>query len=787
MAKKAAAAAASVPLKLQGKSVYLAGNFWIAGERWKSLVPAEGGTVADELTDKVDYMILGFSAVANPQKKATKLNAQGAGIQVLTEEQFSKTIQPTSDEAEALLKGGEIERWNLLRGHKRRWGSAGRGSHVAVTHADLRGTNLAGADLAHFEQCDFRDADLSRCTLQFAKCDLTGAKVKQAKILRIDECEASRVDFSDSEMLNARFNDSILVGSRFAGMKLSARFDDCKLERADFSNVTKDDADFTSCSLVGADFTRSNLESSDFQDSDLSGAKFAGANLTMANFAGTKVDGADFTGATLVGAEIGGVDFSKAKGYDPAQAQTKGAAGTAVAEFLKEALKAERVNTTLNVTRGNDSALLTVLVLPQWTQCHDQAGTWLHSNQSLSHTPTYIWSQLVTKWHSATPDLGSLAVRATKPAIAAKDLKQLALKAWCELFGIDAPTEEDLKKAAKESKAKKTESAEEWVAVLKSGKKGIERWNADCKKNCKLIDKVSGIDLAQAKLMGLAVHGVEWKEADFSGADLTGCDFTHCDFPAGKFASADLTRAKLSSVRAADADFSKATLAGAELRGVSLKGADCTGAKFTKADLQHANLCGANFTGADLADANLAQASYDENTRWPKKFSPTLEMIWKGPGTSPAAHALVKSTKPKGKLDIDQFMKRLEELTDAAKLSKALKMLKADRFRLYAQTADDHFVGVVKSQGDPDLVYSCRLNADGTYACCTQNLNICGGLRGSLCKHLLVLVVGLSKTGDLDPNAIDTWIRLSKTYKGAEAGEVDWRPTETIPEDYYAM
>ena len=24
-------------------------------------------------------------------------------------------------------------------------------------------------------------------------------------------------------------------------------------------------------------------------------------------------------------------------------------------------------------------------------------------------------------------------------------------------------------------------------------------------------------------------------------------------------------------------------------------------------------------------------------------------------------------------------------------------------------------------------------------------------------------------------------------YKGAEAGEVDWRPTETIPEDYFAI
>jgi hypothetical protein len=23
-------------------------------------------------------------------------------------------------------------------------------------------------------------------------------------------------------------------------------------------------------------------------------------------------------------------------------------------------------------------------------------------------------------------------------------------------------------------------------------------------------------------------------------------------------------------------------------------------------------------------------------------------------------------------------------------------------------------------------------------------------------------------------------------YKGAQAGEIDWRPTETIPEDFYA-
>jgi hypothetical protein len=122
---------------------------------------------------------------------------------------------------------------------------------------------------------------------------------------------------------------------------------------------------------------------------------------------------------------------------------------------------------------------------------------------------------------------------------------------------------------------------------------------------------------------------------------------------------------------------------------------------------------------------------------------------------------------------------------------------------LYSDLTDIYLSGVVKSQTDPDLVYACRIELDGTYSCCTQNLNICGGLKGSVCKHLLVLIIGLVQEGILKPKDIDYWIgktwdtkpELNKDkmggifvkYKGVEAGEVDWRPTETLPEDYYAV
>ncbi len=150
-----------------------------------------------------------------------------------------------------------------------------------------------------------------------------------------------------------------------------------------------------------------------------------------------------------------------------------------------------------------------------------------------------------------------------------------------------------------------------------------------------------------------------------------------------------------------------------------------------------------------------------------------------------------------------KFIKALAEKTDQPRVDKAKKMLKASRFELFTEYKEDCLVGVVKSQTDSDLVYSCRLDDKGNYACCTQNLNPCGGLRGKPCKHLLVLIIGLTKAGEVNTETMKKWVSktrnkkavldknlMSETflrYKGAESGEIDWRPTETIPEDYYAF
>ncbi len=155
-------------------------------------------------------------------------------------------------------------------------------------------------------------------------------------------------------------------------------------------------------------------------------------------------------------------------------------------------------------------------------------------------------------------------------------------------------------------------------------------------------------------------------------------------------------------------------------------------------------------------------------------------------------------------MSLSSLFTELHKVTGDGRMDKVKTMLRADRFQLFSEVNDQRVTGVVKSQTDHSLFYACSVDASGRYMCCTQNLNRCGGLNGNKpCKHLLVLIVGLAQGAQLDPGTALKWVKATQgkkavldkdsmsatfiRYKGAEAGEVDWRPTETIPEDYYAF
>jgi uncharacterized protein YjbI with pentapeptide repeats len=102
----------------------------------------------------------------------------------------------------------------------------------------------------------------------------------------------------------------------------------------------------------------------------------------------------------------------------------------------------------------------------------------------------------------------------------------------------------------------------------------------------------TGEDLAEAQLFDLDLTGKRFAHANLHGADLTGADLSRADFT-----GADLSGAYLNGVQADD------TLI-----------VDCS--------LRDGYLYAANLTGAVWRDVDLTGTVWDQNTQWPKTFTP---------------------------------------------------------------------------------------------------------------------------------------------------------------------
>ena len=155
-------------------------------------------------------------------------------------------------------------------------------------------------------------------------------------------------------------------------------------------------------------------------------------------------------------------------------------------------------------------------------------------------------------------------------------------------------------------------------------------------------------------------------------------------------------------------------------------------------------------------------------------------------------------------LDFESLIIKLYSEVNPNRLKSALDMLKAGSFRLFSEVNGHELIGVVQSQTGYSTGYSCAIDADGQYDCVDDDLNGCMSQQGrELCKHVLVLALGLVRSGELDASTAHDWLMAASTvrptakadqlavnwlrYKGAMNGEIDWRPTETTPEDYYAF
>jgi len=860
MAKKKAAPSGTgaMTLKLQDKTFCVAGKFDTYGNDTRdaitAMITAEGGSIVDNVGPSIDYLLLKEpQGKSSHEKKAVQLNLKGSSITILDPGQLRTMVTPSADDVDAWLRAGPA-------GHQRldktleamqfmpRFHRAS--SFYNVDGLDLHGQDLKGIPLrcvaldnANLKQAKAEFLDENSETLHFAygylsveaedaalgpleNSNLDGSKL-HAIFVKLDHCSCRDADLSFSALSgdrnpvikNCDFTNAKLVKFHFGNPNFSgSTFQKSDLSRANIEGCTASGLDFRQARLQStkaekSDFERSDFTQADLSDAELMGCKFGKANLTKARFCnallmhadfkGATLDGADFTGANVAGADFTGVNTSKVKGL-PEKASRVATAGPKLKELAGLLNQSARLDTSIEVRTATQSIVLTA---KQWW--HHTDATWAQAADPSATVSCNLGKATlenamvatVNCWPEAVPQAHTIQVSASKLALTPKKLKQLALEAWYETYGLPCPTAAEIDAWAKTSAAKKGEQRDQMLNdLVQEG--GVERWN-----NLRRTDQSSTRAFPKAQLAKQSLDNVALTYCDFTGSDFSGASLANADLVCGTFNKSNFAGANLSGLGALgakfiDCNFSSANLAGAKLTGGSLRNANLMKANLAQAEI-NSDLCGANLTGAKFKTCDFGTASFDETTQFPKDFVLPESLVWKGKGIDPRAQAAVAAATSGGPIDMEQFMSIMQASVDVERMKKALSMLKAERFRLFAEANGEHLIGVVKSQNDPDLVYSCRLTNEGQFACCTQNLNNCGGLRGALCKHLLVLIIGMTRGGELDPTLVNEWIAASRykkpeldkdvmsetllRYKGAEAGEIDWRPMETIPEDYFSL
>lgn len=734
-------------------------------------------------------------------------------------------------------------------------------THANVNECDFREARLGGVEIDTIQDAQFDGAtgDVSiqlarRCTfkkvvfrnsrlsaedsnLDDADLSVPDARGGHGYVSGLLRCRAQRADLSNVHLNPADFREADLTAAKLPGVFASstqaegacfkkakltkADLDDSHFKRADFTGADLSEADLKRCDFENANLTQARLVGADlvdakFKNADLTRADLRGAWLTDADLTGATLDGADFTGADVIGAKVTAQLIAKAKGLAP-DATKPGTAGPAIKELEKLLTKTERFagKIRLALENGDQVELALRVENRRWGSSvqgyhihYPATGEHHHRDGKGNNVSTCLLYQ-GKRWRQAgVLQFDTLQVETQKCPLKPKELRARVLAAWCEALGVTAPSDEEVAQQAKAKSDEQGSMRDSLLAGLRSGTAGIAAWNdaldkLDRRKQAAIL-KLKGVDLSGLNLPGIALGSADLQKANLSRSNLQKAQLGEADLKDANFEKADLRKAVLYSAKLQNTNLSGAKLGKANLRCATFRGAALQRADLSNADLYQADLCGADFSAAELKNVSFTRTTFDETTRFPDGFGLPDGLVWKGSGADPRLTQKIESLKQSAEaIDFETFMQRLGENVEAAKLQKALSMLKAERFQLFAVVDGEDVTGVVKSQNDPDLVYSCRLDSGGTYACCTQNLNVCGGLRGSLCKHLLVLLIGLTKGGDLEPAAADVWVAASRLqkpaldkdrmseiflkYKGAEAGQIDWRPTETVPEDFYAF
>ena len=609
-----------VRLSFAGKS----GHYTDTRKDYESWAVEEGATIADLDSQTEILVVLDKGATSSAEKKANKLNQQGAAIVCFSESQWREKFEPSGDEMLELIRAGKAggERLATLMERCR---ARYHGTLFDLQDANLKGCDLTGLD---FSSVELSGSDLRQATVEtlqtglienvrleqavgdhfrpgaMKNCSCKGAEFSDF-FLGFDYHSAGgtvleNCDFSNAKLHDAYFNYSSIRGTLFKKSDLTgSTFDFASIAKSDFSgaNLLKVSLKSIKCGSAvvfrRAKFTAANLQRANLKGADCTGADFSGALLTQADFSGAKIEGANFKDAQLVGASFDQTNVTKAKNLNPPTLTTVkvGAACRAIATAFKEAEEME-ISATVKTLEGevdiHFGATYRGQVRTKFTLRRKGQPDLSDENETKSLS-TALKKQ-GEWWGQGELQFETIGVKSSKSPLKGKPLQEAVAAALAEVFNAAVPSQDDAKATRKQQKQNSDDIKAEMLAELRGGAKGI-----------KAFSKRDADELTRKKLN-------RFRKEDFGGLKLDGLKMLELDFQSSNFSAGSLKRVKLEDANLRQSDFSDADLSSGDFDGAKFHSCNLQRAKLTKANLVWTSFSGANLSEADLAGANLTGA-----------------------------------------------------------------------------------------------------------------------------------------------------------------------------------
>lgn len=156
------------------------------------------------------------------------------------------------------------------------------------------------------------------CDVRFYECVFVGCAFREARFQRckfhecaFHDCDLSLSDVTDCSFIDARFEDSQVIGVNWAlalweraGLLNTVRFKNCVLTYSTFIGLTLHELQVIDCVARDVDFSEAVLKGADFSGTDLSESRFTGTDLSGADLSRARNYTIDATLNTLKGAKF---------------------------------------------------------------------------------------------------------------------------------------------------------------------------------------------------------------------------------------------------------------------------------------------------------------------------------------------------------------------------------------------------------------------------------------------------------------------------------------------------